>query len=318
MQNPNPAHPTTIKGNPWPRLWQTKDLTIYQNDSYFKESTKSYSKVIITSVEDFLPLKKYYRKKLTSLILTNTKIPNNLKKRVKHIKKLKVYNNSQMQCPIYTVRKLTLCLHPASVQANPSLSRTIRNNKHVNSLRISNFGTFRTFRPAVKTLAQVKTLHMDIVNHPLPLVGRLLSRFIERNKNLKKLGILWKDTLKEDDDEPDEIVQRHRACNKLLNSILECKKLKELKLDVCSPVLLEENGMIAKTLLMKLAQKKLDTFDLRLLMKSPFDLAAGIADFMSHLDYLAVATDGENVQSKNPFLLHFITYFFQRYIWRFR
>lgn len=284
-----------VKGNPWPRSWQSKDQDLYYSLHAGENKRKCQSKLVIKSKSDFLTMRKYYSKNIKFICVSNVGIPKHLQKRYKYVRELKVFSNAPIKCRFANLHKLTINIHAMSAEKNPNLSEIIRANKHIKSLRISNLDTFQVLIRAIKCLCSLETFYIDINDHSLTNVTKYLPKFLKRNIKLQKIGAFIKDLWSNDQN----IEQKH-CSRKIFDSILSNHQaLKTLKLDISLKYLLEENGgVLANYLLTEISQKPLlEKFDVRISIPQDLEINTGIKNLISQTDYFAITTAGESVLS---------------------
>jgi len=282
-----------VKGNPWPRSWQSKDQDLYHSLHAGENKRKCKSKLVIKAKSDFLPLRKYYNKNIKFICVSNVGLPKNLQKRYKYVRELKIFSNAPIKCRFISLHKLTINIHAMSAEKNANLSQIIRANKYIKSLRISNLDTFQILIQAMKCLTSLETFYIDINDHSLTNVTKYLPNFLKRNFKLQKIGAFIKDIWSNENNIVD------RGCRKIFDSILNYHQaLRILKLDISLKYLLEENGgVLANYLLTKISEKPLDKFDVRISAPQGLKLNTEIRNMISQTDYFAITTAGESVLS---------------------
>ena len=285
----------SLKGNPWPRRWRLKDQNAdYKNDN-LKRGNRLTKQVILSSNEDVLTFKKYYNKKASFFDLTNTKIPVSLRHRCKMVNKIKVSSCADTLYPFKYLKKVTLNIHQAALDKDAGLLRLLKKNKHIASLRVTNFQTFVMFIRSIKHMAQLKKFYLDINKYPLADIGRILASFFIRHPALEKIQLLlYNHSAASEGDS----IEKYIWFKAMLVNVFNLKNLKALKLDICSPLLVENDVEVIKLLFENLSISKLNTFDVRVALKNSLDIQNELRKVVQVVDYLAIATAGQTIQSK--------------------
>lgn len=151
-----------LLGNPWPRKCKPKHKVDHITAQNLKDHRKFTSEITASSQTSLFMLRKYYNKNISCITVSNCDLPRFLRHRLKSVKALKVFNVESVKCPLRSLKKLTINILIFLVKDHPGFSKLLKQNKHLECLRLSNFKIFRLFRESIESMTHLRKFYISL------------------------------------------------------------------------------------------------------------------------------------------------------------